>query len=68
MVRNVGGIDRGLRILVGIGLLSLVFTLEGGLRWVGLIGLVPILTSLAGYCPLYTVLGLSTCPVRRTGR
>lgn len=67
MVRNVGGLDRGLRILVGIGLLSLVFALEGGLRWIGLVGLVPIVTGLFGYCPLYAVLGLATCPIGKRG-
>ena len=63
MKRNVGGIDKVLRIVVGLGLLSLLFVLEGSARWWGLIGLVPLGTALVGFCPLYTILGLSTCPV-----
>lgn len=66
MRRNVGSIDKGLRIVVGIGLLSLLFLLEGNARWLGLIGLVPLGTALIGYCPLYSVLGLSTCPAGST--
>jgi hypothetical protein len=62
MTRNVGAIDKALRMIVGIGLLSLLFVLEGGARWLGLIGLVPLATAIFGYCPLYRVLGVSTCP------
>lgn len=63
MTRNLGNIDRALRVVLGIALLSLVFILEGGLRWIGLVGLVPLLTALAGNCPLYSIFGLSTCPL-----
>jgi hypothetical protein len=62
MTRNIGGIDRTIRIILGIGLLGLLFVLEGGARWAGLIGLVPLGTALIGYCPLYSILGISTCP------
>ena len=65
MKANVGGIDRILRVLVGLGVLSLVLVLEGNARWFGLIGLVPLLTGLLGFCPLYSLLGLSTCPLER---
>jgi hypothetical protein len=44
MKANVGGIDRLLRIVVGIGLLALIFVLEGDARWWGLIGFVPLAT------------------------
>jgi hypothetical protein len=63
MTRNVGGIDRALRIVIGLGLLSLTVLLEGNLRWVGLIGLVPLATALVGNCPAYSILGISTCAV-----
>ena len=61
--RNVGIIDRALRVVLGLALLSLVFT---GPRtpW-GWIGLIPLATGLIGTCPLYTLLGLSTCPAKR---
>jgi hypothetical protein len=62
MNRNVGAIDKALRVIVGIGLLSLFFVLEGGARWLGLIGLLPLATAIFGYCPLYSILGVSTCP------
>ena len=64
MKANVGGIDKVVRIIVGLGLLSLIFIAEGAARWWGLVGLVPLGTALAGYCPLYAILGLSTCPMQ----
>ncbi len=60
---NVGGIDRALRFLVGAGVLSLAFI--GPKTPFGYIGLIPLLTSLIGSCPLYTLLGFSTCPVKQ---
>jgi len=60
---NEGSIDRGVRIVAGIVLLSLVF-LGPHTLW-GLVGLVPLLTGIFGYCPLYKVLGLNTCPMER---
>ena len=61
--QNVGPVDRALRIVAGLGLLSLVF-LGPKTPW-GWLGLIPLATALVGSCPLYTLLGLSTCPVRR---
>jgi len=58
---NVGSADKAIRIVIGLALLSLLFLLEGKARWFGLIGLVPLLTAFAGFCPLYTLLGVSTC-------
>jgi hypothetical protein len=60
MIRNVGTIDRAVRVVLGIALLSLIFI--GPHSWLGLIGLVPLLTGLFGFCPLYRVLGLRTRP------
>lgn len=59
MTRNVGGIDRVLRIIVGLALIGL--TLAGLIGWWGWIGVVPLGTALLGYCPLYPLLGLNTC-------
>jgi hypothetical protein len=64
MKSNVGSIDKIIRIIVGIGLLSLFFVLEGSARYFGLIGIVPIATALMGWCPLYTLIGLNTCPLK----
>ncbi|MBN9469404.1 MAG: DUF2892 domain-containing protein [Bosea sp.] len=68
MIRNVGGIDRLLRIVVGLVLISLIFVVEGGVRWWGLVGLVPLLTGLFQTCPLYSVFGLNTCPLRNISK
>ena len=63
MKTNVGSADKIVRIVVGIGLLSLFFILEGNMRFLGLIGIVPIATALMGWCPLYSVIGVNTCPL-----
>jgi len=60
MKENVGSVDRVIRIIVGIVLLSLVLLLDGGIRWVGLIGVIPLLTATVSFCPLYTVLGFNS--------
>ncbi|MGA8052417.1 MAG: DUF2892 domain-containing protein [Burkholderiales bacterium] len=65
MKANVGGIDKVLRIVVGLAVLSLLFFLEGNARWWGLVGLVPLFTGLFGVCPVYSLLGLNTCPANR---
>jgi hypothetical protein len=59
-MRNVGSIDRIVRIVVGVALLALWFVLEGSLRYVALIGLVPLVTAAIGFCPLYGLTGLKT--------
>ncbi len=61
MTRNIGTTDRVIRIIAGLGLLSLLFILEGNARWWGLIGLAPIATATLGYCPPYAWMGISTC-------
>lgn len=61
MTRNVGTVDRIVRVVVGLGLLSLIFVLEGNARWWGLIGLGPLATAAMGYCPPYAWFGINTC-------
>ena len=65
MTMNVGGIDRTIRIVAGIALLSLFFMLEGSARYWGLVGLLPLATGLFRFCPAYTLLGVNTCPVKK---
>lgn len=65
MMKNVGTIDRILRIVIGLVLLSLLFLLDGNARWFGLIGIVPLATAGLSWCPLYTLLGIRTCPAGR---
>lgn len=59
MTRNEGTLDRAVRIVLGCALLALVFV--GPHTWFGLIGLVPLLTGIFGFCPLYRVIGVRTC-------
>jgi hypothetical protein len=56
---NEGTLDRTIRVIVGIALVSLVFV--GPRSYWGLVGLVPIATGLTGFCPLYRILGIDTC-------
>jgi len=63
MKSNVGGIDRVLRITAGLALIALALTGVIG-AW-GWIGVVPLLTGLVRFCPVYPLLGLSTCPARK---
>ena len=65
MKMNVGSADKVIRIIAGIALLSLLFILEGNARWWGLIGLVPLITGLIGWCPAYSLIGASTRPARQ---
>jgi len=60
MTRNEGTIDRGVRIVLGLALLPLVFV--GPHTLLGLIGLVPLITGVVGFCPFYRLFGLRTCP------
>lgn len=62
MQMNIGGTDKVVRVLIGLALLSLLFLLNGQARWFGLIGLVPLVTAFTGFCPLYTLVGVNTCP------
>jgi hypothetical protein len=62
MTKNEGTIDRALRVIAGLVLLSLVFI--GPQTMWGLIGIVPLVTGLIGNCPLYSILGINTCSVK----
>ncbi len=62
MKLNVGGIDRILRIVGGIVLIGLAAT--GTVGWWGWLGVVPLATGLFRFCPMYRLLGMSTCPVQ----
>ncbi len=59
MQRNVGNTERGIRVVVGLALVSLVFV--GPQTPWGWIGLVPIVTGLVGWCPPYALFGINTC-------
>ncbi|KJS45351.1 DUF2892 domain-containing protein [Roseovarius sp. BRH_c41] len=64
--KNVGSIDRALRILLGLGLLiGFFFNRDSAYSWLYLIGVIPLVTGLMSSCPLYSILGLSTCPLKK---
>jgi len=65
MKTNVGQLDRVLRLLSGLALLSLLFLLESPLKWLGLLGLVYIATAIMRYCPAYSLMGINTCEVKK---
>ena len=64
--RNQATIERAARVALGLGLLASVFV--GPKTTWGLLGLIPLLTGLAGSCPIYRVLGISTCPIDTSRR
>lgn len=63
MTRNEGNLDRVLRAVVGLVLIALAATGTIG-AW-GWIGVVPLVTAAMGWCPLYRVLGINTCSLKR---
>jgi hypothetical protein len=62
LFKNEGAIDRTLRVIAGAALVSLVFV-GPETPW-GWIGMVPLVTGLVGNCPVYSLLGISTCPIK----
>jgi len=60
MIANVGSLDKSLRVILGIGLLSLTIFLDGNTRWFGLIGILPLATVLLSWCPAYAIFGIKT--------
>lgn len=60
--RNEGVLDRALRVVVGLAILSLAFV--GPKSPIAYIGLIPLLTGVVGYCPIYHLIGVNTCRSR----
>lgn len=68
MPANVGSFDRIARIAIGLLLIAYAIPIgfpQTGWNWVGWIGVVPLLTAVSGFCPVYAMLGLNTCGRRR---
>jgi hypothetical protein len=65
MTSNVGGIDRILRIAIGLVLIALAAT--GTVGWWGWLGIVPLATGAIGWCPPYALFGFNTCAVKTKG-
>jgi Protein of unknown function (DUF2892) len=65
MNTNVGSVDRIIRVVLGLALIAFAwFYPQTPYSYLGWIGIVPILTAVFGTCPLYSVLGISTCPAK----
>jgi hypothetical protein len=62
LMKNVGTLDRVIRIVAGVGILAAGYFNQS---WWGLVGVVPLLTATIAFCPAYRLIGLSTCPVKR---
>jgi hypothetical protein len=65
-----GTIDRSARLVIGLALIAYSIPVgfaQTGWNWVGGIGVIPLLTAAFGFCPLYALLGVSTCPAKRAG-
>lgn len=63
MTKNMGSADRVIRVVIGLVLLSLVFV--GPQTPWGWIGIIPLVTAAIGVCPLYSIIGIKTCPTKR---
>lgn len=59
MKTNVGGMDRIIRVIIGLGLIALVFV--GPQTPWGWIGVIPLLSAIVGFCPAYRLIGMNTC-------
>ncbi len=66
MTTNMGTIDRALRAIGGLALLAWALLGTGEWHVLGWIGIVPLATAAIGWCPLYTLIGVSTCPAKKT--
>ena len=65
MQTNVGSLNAIGRLIIDLAIVGFAFTLEGSMRWIGLAALVPFATAAVGFCPLYTLLGINTCPLKQ---
>ncbi|WP_339690200.1 DUF2892 domain-containing protein [Celeribacter baekdonensis] len=64
--QNIGKIDRILRIVVGAALiLGFFMNPDASMRWLYLLGIIPLATGLMSSCPLYSIFGFSTCPMKK---
>ena len=66
MKQNVGTIDRVIRILLGAALITFALVGESVTAKFGWIGVIPLLTAFAGFCPVYTLLGVNSCACKKS--
>jgi len=58
---NEGSFDRIIRVIMGLIILALWFVLQGNAKYFALIGFIPLVTAILGWCPLYSIFGIKTC-------
>lgn len=63
--KNIGNVERVIRVVVGLGLIAGFFlNSDGAYSWLYLLGIVPLVTGLIGHCPPYALLGINTCKTK----
>ncbi len=60
MKKNVGGVDKIVRLIAAVIIFALYFVLPENLKWVSLLGVVPMVTAFMGFCPLYPLFKINT--------
>ena len=68
MTRNMGTLDRAVRLILGVVILGLFGAVDPPLKYLTLLGLIPVGTALTGNCPMYSLFGFSTCRVKTSNR
>lgn len=63
VAKNIGHVDKWVRVTGGIVIIAIGLYYQ---NWLGLLGLLPIVVAFVGWCPVYTLLGLNTCPADKT--
>jgi len=66
MNKNIGTIDKGIRIVAGLVLLAYAIWGTSDYTWIGWFGIVPLVTAIIGWCPPYSLLGINTCSVKKS--
>ena len=66
MKKNVGTVDRAVRVVVGVALIAWALLGTSEYAWAGWIGVAPLLTAVMGWCPPYSLLGINTCGMKNT--
>ena len=64
-MKNVGTLDKIIRLIIAAGLFALGAILEGNLRFISIIGVVPLFTAFFGLCPIYSIFGISSCKIKK---
>ncbi len=63
---NVGSLDKTIRIILGVFLVSMFFWVDSGFKYLGVAGLVLLITAFVGFCPAYTLFGINTCKTNKS--